>query len=152
MKNLVLILFALFIVSSCSKDKDCPAVEITAPASEVANLRAYLSANSITATEDSRGFFYVIHNAGTGTKPTPCDNVNITYTGKLTTGGTFDSGTATFYLGSLISGWQEGLPLIGEAGVITLYLPPSLAYGSSAVGSIPPNSNLIFDITLHGVY
>jgi FKBP-type peptidyl-prolyl cis-trans isomerase len=32
-----------------------------------------------------------------------------------------------------------------------LYLPPQLGYGSTAAGSIPANSNLIFDITLQSV-
>ncbi|MEY3433469.1 MAG: hypothetical protein RL131_1405, partial [Bacteroidota bacterium] len=41
-----------------------------------------------------------------------------------------------------------GLPLINAGGKIKLYLPPSLGYGSRAVGSIPANSVLIFEITL----
>ncbi len=125
------------------------AVTTTAPAAEVTALKQYLDANGITATADSRGFYYTIQSAGSGAKPTVCDNVTVNYSGKLTNGNTFDSGTGvSFFLNQLIVGWQEGIPLIAPGGRITLYLPPSLAYGSRAAGSIPANSNLIFQIDL----
>ncbi len=77
------------------------------------------------------------------------------YTGKLVNGTVFDQtpagANATLVLGQLIVGWQKGLPLIGTGGKITLYIPPSLGYGSSAVGSVPANSILIFDIELAGI-
>ncbi|HEY8688210.1 MAG TPA: FKBP-type peptidyl-prolyl cis-trans isomerase, partial [Chitinophagaceae bacterium] len=80
----------------------------------------------------------------------------VTYAGRSTSGAVFDptpgSGlnhrTATFTLGQVIVGWQKGLPLIRAGGMITLYIPPSLGYGSSPFGSIPANSILIFDIEL----
>jgi len=79
--------------------------------------------------------------------------VVVNYVGKLTNGTIFDSGNnVSFSLGGLITGWQEGIPLIAPGGSITLYLPPSLAYGSRATGSIPANSNLIFKIDLKSVY
>ena len=112
-------------------------------------LEQFLDANSIKATADPRGFYYVIHSPGSGTKPTLNDNVTVNYVGKLTNGSTFDSGTGVnFPLRGLISGWQQGIPLIAPGGRITLYLPPSLAYGSQAQDGIPANSNLIFDIDL----
>lgn len=152
-KKLLFFLLPVMIVTACKKD-DCPEVTTTAPASEVANLKNYLDANSIIATQDTRGFFYTIADAGSGDKPTSCSGVTVNYTGKLTNGTTFDDGTnVSFYLSQLIIGWQEGIPLIAPGGTITLYLPPSLAYGSSGSGSsIPPNANLIFVIDLKSVY
>lgn len=153
--NKLALIAGLFLISlaACKKDEpNCNAITVTAPASEVEALRTYITANSITATEDSRGFFYTINNAGSGNKPTVCNAVQVNYVGKLTNGTTFDSGTgAAFYLSQLIVGWQEGIPLIAPGGSITLYLPPTLAYGSSGSGTIPPNSNLIFEITLVAV-
>lgn len=151
MNKLVLVVGILFIsFAACKKDApECSPVTIAAPAAEVEALRAYITAGGITATEDSRGFFYTINNAGSGNKPTACNAVTVNYVGKLTNGTTFDSGSGvSFSLSQLITGWQEGIPLIAAGGSITLYLPPSLAYGSSGAGSIPPNSNLIFEITL----
>ena len=144
-------LIAAITMAGCSKKDTCPSVNITAPSTEVATLKAYLDANSINATADSRGFFYTITAAGSADKPTACQTVNVAYEGKLTNGQTFDSNAnATFPLSNLITGWQEGIPLIGTGGSIVLYLPPSLGYGSRATGGIPANSNLIFTIDLKG--
>lgn len=145
----ITILFSVLIFASCSKNENCEEVKTVAPVSEVSNLRDYLNTNGITTTEDSRGFFYIINSPGTGDKPTICSSVTVNYVGKLLDGTTFDSGNnSSFSLSGLIIGWQEGIPLISPGGKITLYLPPTLAYGSSGVGSIPANSNLIFEIDL----
>ncbi|MCW3112598.1 MAG: FKBP-type peptidylprolyl isomerase [Segetibacter sp.] len=150
MKKILCFMFVVAItIAGCSKKDDCPSVNVSAPASEVANLKAYLDANNISATADPRGFFYTIKASGSGDKPTPCQTVTVNYVGKLTNGQTFDSNTnISFPLSNLITGWQEGIPLIGAGGSIDLYLPPSLAYGSRAQGGIPANSNLIFTIDL----
>ena len=148
-KILSLLLIAAITITGCKKDDDCPPVEITAPATEVASLKAYLDANSINATADSRGFFYTINTPGGGDKPTVCNYVNVAYTGKLTNGQTFDSNPGVgFSLSQVITGWQEAVPLLGSGGSMVLYLPPSLAYGSSAIQGIPANSMLIFTIDL----
>ena len=153
MKRSVLLLMTVMLALSCKKKDSCPQVSITAPASEVSTLRAYLQTNNINATEDPRGFFYTIDVTGTGDKPTSCSNVTVNYVGKLTNGSTFESANnVSFNLGGLIAGWQEGIPLVAQGGTITLYLPPSLAYGSQQNGSIPPNSNLIFKIDLTAVF
>lgn len=157
MKQLSLI--ALFcgalLQASCTKsDEDrCKRVETTAPSGEVATLQAYISSSGISAVGDSRGFFYIIHRQGDDTKrPSICSNVRVSYTGRLTNGTQVDaSNNASFTLGNLIPGWQEGIPLIGEGGSITLYLPPSLGYGAQARGNIPANSILVFQIDLLAV-
>jgi FKBP-type peptidyl-prolyl cis-trans isomerase FkpA len=50
-------------------------------------------------------------------------------------------------LGTLIAGWQIGLPLIQKGGEIKLIVPSSLAYGCGN-GPLPANSILYFDIHL----
>lgn len=152
-KFIFIFLLPAFVLGSCKKDASCPVVSVTAPASEVAAVKAYLDAGGITALEDSRGFFFNITNAVSENKPTTCNGVFVNYSGSLTNGVVFDSGNGvSFPLSNLILGWQEGLPLIGAGGSITLYLPPSLGYGANATGSIPANSILIFNITLLGIY
>ena len=54
-------------------------------------------------------------------------------------------------LSQVVVGWQQGIPLIAPGGNITLYLPPSLAYGPQAQTGIPANSILIFKIDLLGI-
>jgi FKBP-type peptidyl-prolyl cis-trans isomerase FkpA len=152
----VVILLTFIALASCKKDntstKDCSPVTIAAPASEVDSLRKYISSNSITATEDPRGFFYSISAQGSGDKPSICNSVTVNYAGKFTDGTQFETANGvSFNLSGLILGWQEGIPLIAAGGSITLYLPPTLAYGAAGSGSIPPNSILIFDIDLKAV-
>lgn len=120
-----------------------------APQAEVAALKQFIDSSRVSATADDRGFYYTIQSPGSGAKPTQCSNVTVNYSGKLTNGSTFDSANGVnFALARLIVGWQEGIPLIAPGGSITLYLPPSLAYGSQAQPGIPANSILIFKIDL----
>jgi FKBP-type peptidyl-prolyl cis-trans isomerase FkpA len=154
MKNFLWALVLPVFVLSCKKESSsCPEVTIKAPDAEIATLRTYITSSGITATEDARGFFYTISVPGTGNNPTPCSGVSVNYTGKLTNGTQFDAGTnVSFNLSQLIIGWQEGIPLLKPGGSMTLYLPPSLAYGPAANGIIPANSILIFDIKLNAVF
>lgn len=150
-KILLFVLVAMSFISACKKKKNCEGVTTKAPDAEITSLRDYLSANSIDTKEDPRGFFYVITDSVYGSKPTVCDNIRIKYKGTLLNGTVFDqSNSATFTLSNLIVGWQEALPLIGIGGSIKFYLPPSLGYGNKASGSIPANSNLVFEIDLLG--
>ena len=162
MKNILFGFIAISVVClSCGKkDTTCSYNDsgMIAPVSEVANVQAYLNTNSITATQHPSGFFYKINQAGTGAAVVNlCSVVSVKYAGRLTNGTYFDPTTpgttsaATFTLGQVIVGWQKGVPLISAGGKITLYIPPSLGYGSSAAGTIPANSILIFDIELVSV-
>ena len=53
--------------------------------------------------------------------------------------------------GSVIKGWDQGIVGMQVGGVRRLVIPPSLAYGSTRKGAIPPNASLIFEITLVSV-
>lgn len=144
------VLLAALALGACNKgNEDCPPVTTAAPADEVQRLEQYLASANISATKDERGFYYTIGQAGSGAKPTPCDEVTVNYRGTLTTGEQFDAAQdVKFGLQDLIAGWQAGIPLIAPGGKITLYLPPSLAYGDAAQPKIPANSILVFEIDL----
>ncbi len=125
--------------------------EVNVPAAEISLIETYLTANNITnAVKHPAGFYYIIEVEGTGNRPTVCTNVAFTYKGQLTNGTIFDQSATPVLLPlyGLITGWQIGLPLIKTGGKIKLFLPPSLGYGNTAVGSIPPNSILIFEVTI----
>lgn len=152
-KYVFMFLTGLVLASGCGPADQGPcnaaAVTTQAPANEVTALKQFIDSTKTTATADNRGFYYTIQSPGSGTKPTICDNVTVNYTGKLINGTTFDSGrSVSFGLNQLILGWQEGIPLIAPGGSITLYLPPTLAYGSQAQSGIPANSILVFQIDL----
>jgi FKBP-type peptidyl-prolyl cis-trans isomerase FkpA len=158
MKRFFVFLSAVIILSSCSKKIDpCKydACAVAAPASEVAQLEAYLSSAGITtATKHCSGMYYIIDAAGSGATANICSTVGVKYKGQLTNGTVFDQSatTVTFPLDNLIEAWKKGIPIIKTGGKIKLYCPPSLAYGSQAVGTIPANSILIFEVELTNVY
>ena len=151
-KYIFALLFWALMASSCQQaDRPCtePVISIKAPQEETATLKQYIDTNHIPAKADNRGFYYTIESPGSGNKPTACSNVTVNYSGKLTNGKTFDSASGiSFTLNQLVLGWQEGIPLVAPGGSITLYLPPSLAYGSQEQGEIPANSILVFKIDL----
>lgn len=132
-----------------TSNASCPPVTTSAPADEVTRLEQYLASANLTPVKDDRGFYYTIDQPGSGDKPSACATVTVNYKGRLTTGEEFDAADGVeFPLPNLIVGWQEGIPLIAPGGKVTLYLPPSLAYGSEAQQGIPANSILIFEIDL----
>ena len=160
MKKILLGFIVLSAISiSCSKDETCQYNDstITASAAESTSVENYLAGAGITgAIKHPSGFYYKITQAGTGSAVVNlCSDITIKYLGKLTNGTVFDQTTGaetrTFTLGGLIPGWQKGIPLISSGGKISLYIPPSLGYGSSPRGSIPANSILVFDIELISV-
>jgi FKBP-type peptidyl-prolyl cis-trans isomerase len=109
------------------------------------------------------GLRYIDLNVGSGIISRPCKGVAIKTLGRLQNGAVFDS-TDTGTEGRFVPGMQqikargveEGVLGMAEGGVRRLIIPPSLAYGSesrkAAPGrgfvDIPPNSTLIYDITL----
>ena len=84
--------------------------------------------------------------------------VTVHYEGFLEDGTKFDSSLERgrpfqFVVGSskVIKGWSIGIQSptpMREGGKRTLHIPAELAYGPRAVGKIPPNSNLTFNIEL----
>jgi FKBP-type peptidyl-prolyl cis-trans isomerase FkpA len=83
------------------------------------------------------------------------DTVTVHYVGTLLDGSRFDSSydrnlPFTFRLGAgqVIAGWDQGVPGMRVGGKRRLTIPPELAYGNQAVGPIPPNSTLRFEIDL----
>jgi len=88
---------------------------------------------------------------GSGPRPQMGDTVMVTYEGRLTDGTMFDSSTAPVQMtvGELIPGFNEGLTLMNQGGRYRLHIPPAIGYGAQGAGGvIPPNADLIFDVTL----
>lgn len=86
------------------------------------------------------------------------DVITIHYTGTLENGVKFDSSLDrgqpfefTLGVGQVIKGFDNGIlgMKVGEKKKIVI--SPEDGYGATTVGSIPPNSTLIFDVELLGV-
>jgi FKBP-type peptidyl-prolyl cis-trans isomerase FkpA len=153
MKKISLLLVCAMMVvglSQCKKENAC---SDRSPAEEEPTIQAYLTANSITgAVKHTSGMYYKIETPGAGTKPTLSSKVFVKYVGKFTDNSIFDqqadASKTGWTLGTLVQGWQLGIPLIGKGGKMKLFIPSSLGYGCQAQGTIPGNSVLVFDLEL----
>ncbi|MEI8052792.1 MAG: FKBP-type peptidyl-prolyl cis-trans isomerase [Bacteroidota bacterium] len=164
--------YSLFLITismlffSCMKKASTCAYEdqnVAATTAEIAYLQNYITTSSITnVTQHPCGVFYTVENAGSGETLNLCNTITVKY-GAFVLGAAspFDSFTDSsgipFILGRLITGIQKTLPTIRSGGQITMYIPPSLAYGSAQQqdqnGSIilPSNSYLKFEMTILAV-
>ena len=165
-KILLLAILTSTLLTSCFKDQ-CPYLDtsITASSSEIAYMQTYFATNNITdVTQHPSGVFYTIDTATTGSGPTPnlCSTILVRYDAfRLGYGNAFDSyndpNGISFVLGSLIVGVQKTMPLINSGRTITLYIPPSLAYGNNDIRDangdviLPANSYIRFVMTLIAV-
>jgi FKBP-type peptidyl-prolyl cis-trans isomerase FkpA len=94
--------------------------------------------------------------AGTGAEAQPGQRITVNYAGWLYSntaaenkGAQFDSGRGvSFTLGTLIAGWNQGIPGMRVGGLRRLVIPPELAYGATGNGPIPPNATLLFEVEL----
>jgi FKBP-type peptidyl-prolyl cis-trans isomerase FkpA len=163
-KLICLLAFIPFVFSSCFKDQ-CGYLDqqYVASSSEIAYMDNFFTTNSITGlTQHSSGVYYKITSEGTGSSPNLCSNMLVNYSAyRFGYGNPFDSYLEPqgipFILGQLIVGVQKVMPLVKAGGSITMYIPPSLAYGSEAqkdqLGNIilPANSYIRFDMALKAV-
>lgn len=165
-KFIAAVLTAAILIGACKKKDSagCTATAGTtvASAAEEAMVIKYLDSMGITnRTElDASGMYYVIDTAGNSKRTGLCTSVTVAYKGYYRNGVQFDQATAaspaTFpEISNLIEGWRRTLPLIGEGGVIRMFIPPSLGYGvngwqnpNTGLYFILPNAVLIFEMKL----
>lgn len=120
-----------------------PAPQVSAPDS-----------SAVVTTASGLRYKVLASGPANGRSPTRSDSVMVHYRGTLTDGTPFDSSydrgePATFGVGQVIAGWTEALQLMKPGDKWLLHIPARLAYGDRAVGgSIPANSDLIFQVEL----
>jgi len=104
------------------------------------------------------GLQYRILRESRGRKPTARNQVTVHYRGWLDNGKVFDASydrgePISFPLSGVVAGWTEGMQLIGEGGMIELYLPSRLGYGAQGAGAdVPPYADLHFVVELIKVH
>ena len=92
---------------------------------------------------------------GTGESAKAGDELEVHYTGTLKDGTKFDSSrdrgvpfNFTLGAGQVIRGWDYGMIGMKVGEIRKLTIPAELGYGSADMGTIPPNSTLIFEVEL----
>jgi peptidylprolyl isomerase len=139
MKNTVIIFLSLFTLGSFAQEKVKAPEKVKKP----------------KTVKTASGLEYTITTKGNGKKASIGDKVTVHYTGKLTNDTVFDSSVGrgqpfTFKLGAgqVIKGWDEAFQLLQVGDKATIKFGPELGYGDRAMGKIPPNSTLIFDVEM----
>ena len=108
------------------------------------------------ALKTAEGIYYTENNLGTGATPVDGETVVVEYVGKFMDGKIFDQSNGQPFeveLGQkrVIPGWEFALKTMKKGGKSTFLIPSSLAYGEQGGGPIPPNTPLVFDITLSDI-
>jgi len=123
----------------------------------------YIKSHQLTGIAkrvDTTGVFYIVKTGEQGSGNdlyTSSTTITVGFTGQiLTTGYTFaqtNNFHPSYTLGSVIRGWQLGVPQIKKGGKVRLLIPSRYAYGPYAQDSIhlPANSVLDFNIQLYNV-
>ena len=97
------------------------------------------------------GVRYTVEETGEGAAPGPNDRVSVSYVGTLPDGEEFDRGeNVEFNVSGVVPGFAEMLQNMKPGERRTIYIPPSLGYGMQG-GPVPPNSVLVFDVTLEEI-
>ena len=106
-------------------------------------------------TTTATGLKYEDVVVGTGKSPQTGQRVTVHYTGTFTNGTKFDSSRDrgqpfTFVIGNgnVIKGWDEATAMLKVGSKARVTIPPELGYGRRAMGPIPANATLVFDVEL----
>ena len=112
---------------------------------------AWLGAGALRGETTASGLGFRTVEEGTGPFIQPVDGVMIEYEGRLADGTVFDAsgerGPQPMIAGQTIPGFSEALGKMQQGGRYRVFIPSKLAYGAEPpAGSVPPNSNLEFDV------
>lgn len=115
----------------------------------------YVEENFQGVKPDNSGIYMVTLEAGKGRCPQKGEKVELDFSASLLNGqfvgSTFDSPDKfSFVLGQgfAIEGWEKVVPQIHLGERVKVVIPYEMAYGEHSVGSIPPYSNIVYEIKL----
>ncbi len=114
--------------------------------------KEFLAENSKSpdVKQTKSGLQFQVIKPGEGASPVATDTALVKYEGKLRNGSVFDANEQSpMPVNGVVPGFSEALQLMQKGGEYRIWIPSDLAYGDASPGpEVPPNSLLIFDITL----
>lgn len=134
-------------LGACSDDPVAPTIQVI----EEVTFDPSLGIDLADYTELPEGVWIRDFTVGTGDAFAAGGDATVNYTGWLTNGAEFDSGSFSFpdqFGGRPILGFELGLDGTQIDGVRRMIIPPELGYGRWDYGPIPGGSILIFEVEL----
>lgn len=122
-------------------------------------ITTYLTKNSLTATKDPSGIYYIVNTVGTGDAIADVEKSTavIKYTGRTLDGTVFDSNSdGTFSTGfasatTIIQGWKTIIPKFKVGTKLRMFIPSAYGYQTKVGAPVSPNTVLDFDIEIVSV-
>jgi len=144
MNKLIIGLFSLLLILGCNKD------DVPDPDMQIAD---YIAAEGLNVTTSSSGLRYEFQAEGSGDLPISNSIMEVSFTGKLVDGTIFSQSSTPIeaYITTQIAGLEEGFRLMKAGSKATFIIPPELGFGSAAVGGVPANSVLIYEMEVHEI-
>lgn len=108
------------------------------------------AAQRLCSAKTASGLGYTVLRPGAGAKPAANDIALINYLGYLAaSGAVFDQNMqAPLPIDQVIPGFSEALQMMNRTAVVRFCVPAALGYGAREAGSIPANSDLVFQLEL----
>ena len=150
MRKLVVCLAVALLAAGCSEDggggspTDPSQVTVEFSTTDLATGTGAVAAPGNTATLNFELWLY--NPAGTASKGTRIQGSSDP--NPQVPGTTIGPITFVIGAGRLIPGFDQGVRGMQVGGRRRMYVPPSLAYGSSGSGTIPPNASIVFEVEL----
>lgn len=131
----------------------CSSVSTNIMPIEEGEFAPFLGINLEQMNLSPSGLYWIDTLVGTGNEALEDQGLTATvfFSGWLTNGALFDTGTIAFSLGpdaNVVPGFFEGVVGMRIGGIRKLVLPPDLAFGATGSGPIPPNATVVFEVTL----
>lgn len=137
-------------------DQDTNLDNLTNSNEQLANNTKTEDINSVKTKTmtDIKEFSYEVLKEGAGIVAVAKKTVTVDYKGMFLDGKVFDQGTFPFTLGigQVVQGFDKGVLGMKVGETRKIYIPSDMGYGARGAGAtIPPNTDLIFEVTLKSI-
>ena len=143
------LVLVIAVTAACNGKSDAPPVSAVAPAANPVTSLQTVTLKPGTGATIGGGQMAVVQYTGWLYEAGAADHKGKQFDSSRNAGQPFKFPVGT---GSVIKGWDQGVPGMKVGESRRLVIPPELAYGDSGAGGvIPPGATLVFDVELVGI-